>query len=109
MKLFRRVMWTAVVAWCVPLFADWILADDPAKVAQNGQDGAEMILIPGGRFLMGSTREEVDSQFRDTGLPEDWKKYTLDEEPRHAKSLKPFYIYKYEVTNEQYRKFTESA
>lgn len=85
------------------------LADDRPKKSLNDKDGAEMILIPGGRFLMGTTREEVDAQFKETGLPEDWKKYTLDEEPRHAKTVKPYYIYKYEVTNEQYQKFLDAT
>ena len=75
------------------------------SAVKNMKDGAEMILIPGGSFLMGTTAAEVDAQFRDTGLPEDWKKHTLDEQPRHKRILQPFYIYKYEVTNEQYKAF----
>jgi formylglycine-generating enzyme required for sulfatase activity len=94
-------------------FACSLLAAESEKktppTTPNARDGAEMILIPGGRFLMGSTKAEVDAQFRDAGLPEDWKKHTLDEEPRHERTLKPFYIYKYEVTNEQYQAFLDST
>ena len=54
---------------------------------------------------MGSTKREVDAQFRDAGLPEDWKKHTLDEEPRHLQTVEAFYIYKYEVTNDQSKAF----
>ncbi len=99
----------ALLALC---FVDSIQAGDEPKSPnpiKNRKDGAEMILIPGGSFLMGSTKEEVDAQFRETGLPEDWKEHTRDEEPRHKRTLKPFYIYKYEVTNEQYKAFIDAS
>jgi len=82
---------------------------EPPKIANNKKDSAEMILIPGGSFLMGTAAEEVDSQFSDTGLPNDWKKHTEDERPRHKQTLKPFYIYKYEVTNAQYKAFIDAT
>lgn len=84
-------------------------ADTKAPAVKNPKDGAEMVLIPGGSFLMGSTKAEVDAQFRDTGLPEDWKKHTQDEEPRHRRTIAPFYLYKYEVANDQYKKFCDAA
>ena len=93
-------------------FACSVLADEKPKefpTEKNKQDGAEMILVPAGTLLMGSTEAEVDAQFKDTGLPEDWKKYTRDEEPRHQRTVKSFYIYKYEVTNLQYQEFTEAT
>ena len=96
----------------VPLFLLGFICSTQAEgkekklaTVKNDKDGAEMILIPGGSFLMGTTAEEIDAQFRDTNLPEDWKKHTLDEQPRHKRTLQPFYIYKYEVTNEQYNAF----
>ena len=79
------------------------------RIAKNERDSATMILVPAGTFLMGSTRSEVDAQFQDTGLPDDWKKYTQDEEPRHERTVKSFYIYMYEVTNRQYRAFTAAT
>lgn len=89
-----------------------VSADEKSKefpTAKNEQDGAEMILIPVGTFLMGSTKAEVDAQFKDTGLPADWKKYTQDEEPRHQRTVNSFYIYRYEVTNQQYHRFAEAT
>src|SRR6516164_644109 len=107
--------WTAEFA-CITLFIMMLARCTQAAnekkehaVAKNEKDGAEIILIPGGHFLMGSTKAEVDAQFLDTGLPEDWKKYTQDEEPRHRRSVDPLYIYKYEVTNEQYKKFCDAT
>lgn len=89
-----------------------VRADESAKkpaTTTNPKDGAEMILIPAGSFLMGTTKEEIDAQFADTGLPEDWKKYTTDERPRHRKSLESFFIYRYEVTNKQYKVFIDAT
>lgn len=85
-----------------------VLAEKP-ETNRNARDGAEMILIPAGRFLMGSTSEETDAQFVDTGLPVDWKKHALDEQPRHLEVVKPFYLYKYEVTNAQYQSFLKAT
>ncbi|MEO1996057.1 MAG: formylglycine-generating enzyme family protein [Planctomycetaceae bacterium] len=76
--------------------------------ATNVRDGAEMVLIPAGRFSMGTTDEEIDAQFADTGLPNDWKKHARDEQPRHVRTVKAFYLYKYEVTNAQYKKFIDA-
>ena len=83
--------------------------DNKPSLVRNEKDGAEMVLIAAGSFLMGSTTAEVDAQFRDSGLPEEWKKHTLDEEPRHERTNEPFYIYKYEVTNDQYQRFVEAT
>ncbi|MAV37855.1 MAG: hypothetical protein CMJ59_20650 [Planctomycetaceae bacterium] len=79
------------------------------RTAQNAKDSAEMILVPSGQFLMGSTPEDVGPQFTATGLPEAWKKYTDDEAPRHARTIDAFYMYRYEVTNGQYHKFTTAT
>ena len=58
-----------------------------------GKDGAEMILIPAGEFIMGSPEGEGDD----------------DEHPQHTVFLDAFYIDKYEVTNAQYKKFMEAT
>ncbi len=57
------------------------------RLKTNPIDGEEMILIPSGEFLMGSTDNEYD------------------EKPQHKVYLDSYYIYKYEVTVAQYRKF----
>ncbi len=56
-----------------------------------GQDGAEMVLIPGGSFSMGSN---------DGGS---------DEKPVHRVELDRFYMDKYEVSNGQYRIFIQAT
>jgi formylglycine-generating enzyme required for sulfatase activity len=57
------------------------------------KDGAEMILIPAGEFIMGSPEGEGDD----------------DEHPQHNVFLNAFYIDKYEVTNAQYKQFMDAT
>ena len=59
----------------------------------NEEDGAEMILIPAGEFIMGSPE----------GEGEDY------EHPQHTVFLDAFYIDKYEVTNAQYKQFMDAT
>jgi formylglycine-generating enzyme required for sulfatase activity len=61
------------------------------KTKINPKDGAEMILIPAGDFLMGSTDADKNAQ--------DYEK------PQHKVYLDAYYMYKTEVTVMQYRKF----
>jgi formylglycine-generating enzyme len=56
-----------------------------------GKDGAPMILIPAGEFAMGDHYGN------------------RDEKPVHKVYLDAFYMDKYEVTNEQYKKFLDST
>jgi formylglycine-generating enzyme required for sulfatase activity len=58
-----------------------------------GKDGAPMVLIPGGDFVMGSPDEEGYE----------------DEHPEHRVSIAGFYLDKYEVTNARYDKFMEDT
>jgi formylglycine-generating enzyme required for sulfatase activity len=54
-------------------------------------DGKEMIYIPGGEFLMGS----------DAGQE--------NERPKHTVSVGAFYIDRYPVTNEEYKRFVDAT
>jgi len=51
----------------------------------------DMVYIPGGKFIMG--RDDGDE----------------DERPAHEVEVKPFYIDKYEVTNQEYKKFVDAT
>ncbi len=63
-------------------------ATDPASITtQNG--GVELVLIPGGRFMMGS--------------PEGEGRY--DERPAHEVEICPFYLGRYPVTNAEFARF----
>lgn len=67
--------------------------NDWSFIKINPKDGAEMLLVPGGEFLMGSPENEG---------------YT-DEHPMHKVYLDTFYIYKYEVTNRQFEEFVNET
>jgi len=59
----------------------------------TGKDGAPMVLIPTGEFMMGSPEGE-DAE---------------DEHPQHKVYLDAYYMDKHEVTVAQYRKFCETT
>jgi formylglycine-generating enzyme len=59
----------------------------------TGKDGAPMVLIPDGEFLMGSPDSEGEN----------------DEHPRHKVALSAFYLDKYEVTNRFFQQFTQQT
>ncbi len=59
----------------------------------NPKDGAEMVLIPAGEFLMGSPEGQGEDA----------------ERPQHKVYLDAYYIYKYEVTNEQFAQFVRET
>ncbi len=58
----------------------------------NSKDGAKMVQIPAGEFLMGSASNGSG-----------------DDRPQHRVYLDAYCIGKYEVTNEQFRKFVNAA
>ena len=68
------------------------LLEDLGKAQQNTSGGRtrNMVLIPEGRFQMGSKNGE------------------FDEKPVHTVHVDAFYIDKYEVTNAQYKKFVDA-
>ncbi len=61
----------------------------------NPIDGAEMVLVPAGEFLMGSRDDDK------------WAECV--EKPQHKVYLDSYYIYKTEVTVAQYRKFCHAT
>ena len=67
----------------------------PSTVKTNPQDGAELIEIPAGEFLMGSSADDKDAD--------------PSEKPQHSVYLDAYYIYKNDVTVAQYRKFCNAT
>lgn len=65
----------------------------------TGRDGAQMLMITGGEFQMGGTREELEGyEYRDTPI------YRA-ERPLHKVWVSSFYMDRHEVTNARYRRF----
>src|SRR5207237_6049226 len=65
----------------------------------------DMVLIPGGKFVMGLTREQQLKLAAEYHVSPD----LLGTQPYREVELPPFWIDKYEVTNAQYRLFLEAT
>lgn len=65
----------------------------------TGKNGASMVLIPAGEFLMGTTDDD------DMGYSTEFRK----EQPQHVVYLDAFYIDVCQVTNAQYKKFMDAT
>ena len=75
----------------------------------NPKDGAEMVWVPAGEFLMGSTPEQIENlpeqkqiSWEESAADDEWRKAEL---PQHIVALSGYWVYKYEVTVAQYRKY----
>lgn len=75
------------------------------KSFMNPIDGAEMVLIPSGEFLMGSDAKEIDDIWEKFDWNDAEKKFTGGEQPSHRVRLDGFWIYRNLVTVAQYRSF----
>ena len=76
-------------------------------VCVNPKDGAEMVWVPAGEFLMGSTDEEIAVALKECPI---WKaEWFENEKPQRKVYMDGYWMYKYEVTVAQYRKFCEAT
>jgi formylglycine-generating enzyme required for sulfatase activity len=84
-------------------------AGSQTKLAPRLQtrDGAEMVLIPGGRFGFGVSRAAVERLVR--SLHEPMISFYETELPETTKELPDFYIDKYEVTNGLFSRFVNAT
>lgn len=83
------------------------IADGPLpETIVSPVDGAEMVLVPGGEFIMGISEEELYHIFK---LDERQTPIFATEIPARKINLSDYYIDRYPVTNYQYRKFLEKT
>lgn len=75
----------------------------------NPKDGAEMVYIPEGEFIMGTDKSEIDKIWQRFGWEKEWKQYFKNESPKHQVYVDGFWMYRYEVTVAQYRKFCQET
>ena len=76
-------------------------------VTVNLKDGAEMVWVPAGEFLMGTTDAEVAALLK--GNPAYEAGGFDSEKPQRKVYLDGYWVYKYEVTVKQYRKFCKET
>src|SRR5262245_57374376 len=78
-------------------------------VRTNPVDGAEMVLIPPGDFLMGSDPEELDRIWKTFHWRQEELQFTKGEQPAHRVRVDGFWMYRRPVTVAQYRKFCDTT
>jgi formylglycine-generating enzyme required for sulfatase activity len=74
-------------------------------------DGAVMVYVPAGEFLMGSTEEDIDAVMAEcaaSGYPCN-REWFAGEQPQHSVYLDAYWIDRTEVTNAQYRQCVEAG
>lgn len=81
----------------------------PGRFVVNAIDGAEMVWVPAGRFRMGSTQQQIDELWKQTGWDDAWKKLASDEHPHDVEITEGLWLYRHEVTNGQYGKFLDAT
>ena len=74
------------------------------KVTQR--DHKEMVLIPSGEFIMGTSKVDTEGTHKKIGAV---KPLYLDQHPERSLFLGPFYMDRYEVTNEEYQRFLKAT
>lgn len=77
------------------------------QVIKSDIDGASMVLVPEGEFIMGSSDEQIDEiAGTKINLRQLMKTH---EQPQHKVYLDAFYIDQYEVTNARFQSFVEET
>ena len=73
----------------------------------NSRDGMEMVYVPPGEFILGTSDAEIDAWLKEH--PSDKREWLTDEQPQRRIHLDGFWIDRYEVTVGQYRKFCQAT
>ena len=79
----------------------------PSDTWTRPADDMEMVYVPAGEFLMGSSDEDIDAAMAHcSDCKRDWFTH---EQPQHTVHLDAFWIDKTEVTNAQYRRCVKAG
>ena len=93
----------ACAAWAADAPGQPTTAPPLPKTKINPKDGAEMVLVPAGEFLMGASEEQLAAWLK--ADPKHKREDVANELPQRTVYLDAYYVYKTEVTVAQYRKF----
>jgi len=93
----------AAVVWRTPEPPPDAQAGD---VWVNPKDAAEMVYVPAGEFIMGSTDEDIAALLKENPKMAEW---LTDESPQFRVRLPAYWIDKCEVTVARYRKFCQDT
>ena len=106
MKRLLLILPVALLAVAVATSAPAPKPGQPLKTKINPKDGAKMVYVPPGEFLMGTDKAELDAIWQRLGWKEEWKRFAKDEVPMHRVRLtKSYWLYQTEVTNAMYGHF----
>jgi len=105
---------------CVALLAALVLCADVTAATATAPgttpvprtstiDGAELVFIPSGEFIMGSNPDELDRIWARFGWDRDELRFTRNEQPAHRVRLDGFWMYRTHVTVAQYRRFSRAT
>lgn len=107
MSTYKGFIFFCIVYFTGVCFAGKVSAEEEKRPAQKdapapaaAQDYPDMVLIPEGEFTMGD-----NTRYNWTFM----LAYNIYDGPEHAVYLDAYYIDKYEVTNEQYKKFVDET
>ena len=82
----------------------------PIKTKTNRRDGAKMVYVPPGTFLMGNDGTTLDALEKRFPWRENGRELAEKEAPQHQVTItRGYWIYRTEVTNLMYRKFIEKT
>lgn len=104
----KKNLWFVLI---VTLITTLIIKSDP--VFSGGDNRSEMILIPAGKFIMGSTPPEreygykLDKHLHNSSITRQNKLFEI--EHRQEVTLATYWIDKYLVTNEDYQEFVNAT
>jgi len=73
----------------------------------NPKDGMEMVFVPAGEFMLGTSDAEIDAWLRQ--YRNDRREYFKDQQPQCRVRLGGFWIGRTEVTNAQYLRFVQAT
>ena len=108
--MMRRICLTIHRALCglclTGAVATWSAFPADCRALAAEQPPHEMVLIPAGDFVMGTSPEEARTLAEQYGVH---PTLFLGEAPRRKVFVKPFWIDRYPVTNAQYKRFIDAT